>query len=416
MAIVELNKVVGKGYKDYWKTRKRYRIVKGGRGSKKSTTAALNFICNIMKYRGANLLVIRKYFKDHKDSTYAQLKWAINRLGVAGLFECKLSPLEIIYIPTGQKILFRGMDDPQSLTSITVEKGVLCWVWFEEFFQISSEEDFNKVDMSIRGEMPEGLFKQITGTFNPWNEKHWIKKRFFDNPDDNTFTLTTDYTCNEFLDDADLKLFEDMRTKNPRRYKVEGLGEWGISQGLVFDNWIEREFNIQDIIKKFPQVKSCFGLDFGYTVDPSGFIASLIDPQNKKLYCFDEFYERGLLNDAIANRIKYMGYAKEEIVADSSEPKSIDEIRNYGISRIKAARKGKDSINNGIQFLSQFEIIVHPKCTNLILELNNYAWEVKDGITLSTPIDAFNHLIDPLRYSVEKYITIREFKAAPSLY
>ena len=139
------------------------------------------------------------------------------------------------YTPTGQKILFRGLDDPLKVASITVEHGVLCWLWIVEAYEISSKEDFDTLNESIRGEMPEGLFRQITLTFNPWNERHWLKKRFFDNPPDpeDVFTLTTDYRCNEWLSADDLKLFETMKKENPRRYAVAGLGEWGIVDGFM---------------------------------------------------------------------------------------------------------------------------------------------------------------------------------------
>lgn len=130
MINISLKQVVGGGYRDFWNYKGRYRVVKGGRGSKKSATAALNFIVRMMEHPDANLLVVRKVFKDHKDSTYAQLKWAINRLGVGHLWDAKLSPLEIIYKPTGQKIMFRGLDNPMSVTSITVERGYLAWAWF----------------------------------------------------------------------------------------------------------------------------------------------------------------------------------------------------------------------------------------------------------------------------------------------
>lgn len=404
----KLSSLVGKGYKSFWHTKKRYRISLGGRGSKKSTTAALWFIANMMKdiYSGANLLVVRKVYKDHKDSTYAQLKWAINDLKVAHLWEVKLSPLELIYKPTGQKILFRGLDDPMSITSITVDKGFLCWVWFEEFFQVVNEDDFNMVDMSIRGNMPAPLFKQITGTLNPWNEKHWIKRRFFDNQDENTFTVRTSYHCNEFLGADDIRLFEIMKEKNPRRYKVEGLGEWGVAEGLVYDNWEERNFDKTEIIKNRKKIDSAFGLDFGYSADPSAFVCLLVDREEKEIFIFDEHYQKGMLNNQIADMINYKGYNKEEIIADCSEPKSIEEIRRSGIARIKPARKGPDSVMNGIQFIKQFKLIVHPLCTNTILELNNYAWEKsKTGLQINKPLDGYNHCMDAIRYGLEKFQT-----------
>lgn len=414
--VIHFKEIIGKGYKEFWETKKRYRVVIGGRGSKKSTTAAYWYIINMMKYHEANTLVVRKIYRDHKDSTFAQLKWVINRLGLNHLWHSRLNPLELHYIPTGQKILFRGLDDPLSITSITAEVGYLCWVWFEEFYQINNEDDFNKVDMSIRGEMPKPLFKQITGTLNPWNDRHWIKHRFFDEKSDDTFTLTTTYMHNEFLDEADVQLFEKMKIKNPRRYKIEGLGNWGTAEGLVFDNWEERDFDIE-AIKTDPALENVHGLDFGYTADPTAYTASALDLRNKILWIYDEHYQKGMLNNDIAIMLNYKGLSKTEIIADSAEPKSIEEIKRLGIRRIKPARKGKDSILNGIQFLQQFQIYVHPKCTNMILELNNYAWDNKNGRMINKPIDDYNHLIDGLRYSVERFtVGKKELKAVPSLY
>lgn len=395
---INIAKKIGKGYKSFWNCKKRYRVVKGSRGSKKSTTMAQWIICNMMKYPLANTLVIRKVFNTHKDSTWTQLKWAANNLGVTHLWNFSKSPLEATYIPTGQKILFRGLDDPMSITSITVEHGYLCWAWFEEAFQIMNEDDFNKVDMSIRGELPPGYFKQITLTFNPWSEKHWLKKRFFDNPDDNTLAITTTYKCNEWLGADDIALFEAMKKNNPRRYNIEGLGQWGVAEGLVFENFIEQDFDYMEISKQH-NVRSAFGLDFGYTNDPTAFIAALIDDHIKVIYIYDEHYQKAMTNQDIAKMIKYKGYAKEIIIADAAEPKSIQEIKVAGIPRIKAAAKGKDSILNGIQFIQNYKIIVHPKCENTLIELNNYVWDIKQGQTLNKPIDSFNHLMDALRYA-----------------
>ena len=397
---INLPQIIGKGYATYWNYKGRYKVVKGGRGSKKSTTTALWIIYNMMKYPLANTLIIRRVFNTHKDSTYTQLKWASNTLGVSHLWKFSKSPLEATYLPTGQKILFRGLDDPMSITSITVEHGHLCWCWFEEAFQIMNEDDFNKVDMSIRGELPPGYFKQIILSFNPWSEKHWLKKRFFDVVDDDILAITTNYTCNEFLGEDDKKLFEKMKLNNPRRYNIEGLGNWGIAEGLVYSNFEELEFNI-DEIKKRPNIKSAFGLDFGYTNDPTAFIASLIDLDNNEIFIFDEHYQKAMSNKDIANMIKYKGYSKEKIVGDSSEPKSIDDIKRQGIYRIKGAKKGKDSILNGIQFIQDFKIYVHPKCENTIVELSNYVWDTKEGNVINKPIDDYNHLMDALRYSLE---------------
>ncbi len=174
---ISLPDVVGKGYGTFWKFKGRYRVVKGSRASKKSKTTALWFIVNLMKYQQANLLVVRKTYRTLKDSCFTELKWAIHRLGVSDWWEIKESPLEMTYTPTGQKIYFRGLDDPLKVTSITVEVGCLCWAWIEEAYEIMKESDFDTLDESIRGEVPDGLFKQWTITFNPWNERHWLKSR-----------------------------------------------------------------------------------------------------------------------------------------------------------------------------------------------------------------------------------------------
>ena len=397
---INLPDIVGKGYATYWNYKGRYRVVKGGRGSKKSTTTALWIIYNMMKYPLANTLVIRRVFNTHKDSTYTQLKWASNVLKVSHLWKFSKSPLEATYIPTGQKILFRGLDDPMSITFITVEHGHLCWCWFEEAFQVMNEDDFNKVDMSIRGELPKGYFKQITLSFNPWSEKHWLKKRFFDIEDEDVLAITTNYACNEFLGEDDKKLFEKMKINNPRRYNIEGLGNWGIAEGLIYSNFEELDFDIEEI-KRRKNIKSAFGLDFGYTNDPTAFICLLVDLDNMEIFIFDEHYQKAMSNKMIADMIKYKGYAKERIIGDSSEPKSIDDIKKQGIYRIKGARKGKDSILNGIQYIQDFKIYVHPKCENTLIELSNYVWDTKDGNAINKPIDDYNHLMDALRYSLE---------------
>lgn len=404
--IVNLPDVVGKGYGTFWNWKGRYRAVKGSRASKKSKTTALWYITNMMDYPDANTLVVRKTYRTLKDSCFTELKWAIHRLGVDAYWDVKESPLEMTYKPTGQKIYFRGLDDPLKVTSITVDKGCLCWMWIEEAYEISSEDDFNMLDESIRGAVPDGsgLFKQITLTFNPWNEHHWMKKRFFDNPDDETLALTTNYKCNEWLDAADKKVFETMRKQNPRRYKVAGLGDWGIVDGLVYENWKEEAFTLEQIRKQHSDLQSAFGLDFGYTNDPSALFAGFISVVDRKIYVWDEMYSAGLSNERIFQNIRQMGYSKEKITADSAEPKSIDQLRGYGM-KVEGAEKGKDSVNNGIQFIQDYEVIIHPRCVNFLTEIGNYTWaKDKLGNKLNTPVDDFNHLMDAMRYALEKFI------------
>nr|DAW35735.1 MAG TPA: terminase large subunit [Caudoviricetes sp.] len=354
----------------------------------------------IMENPCINWLVVRKTERTLRDSCFAQLKWAMRQLKVERYFKCSVSPLEITYIPTGQKILFRGLDDPLKVTSITVEVGALCRLWIEEAYEIMSEDAFNRLDESIRGQLPAGMYHQVVLTFNPWSDRHWLKKRFFDEPSENVLAMTTNYLCNEFLSESDLVLFEEMK-KNPKRYQVAGLGNWGVVEGLVYENWKEQEFNV-DAIRGQTGIKSAFGLDFGYTVDPTALVCMLVDMANKKIYIFDELYETGLTNQQLASRVIDMGYAKEKIRADSAEPKSIEELYQEGLKGITGARKGKDSILNGIQRIQDYELIVHPRCVNVLRELSTYQW-AKDRFEKYTgkPEDENNHAMDAMRYGLE---------------
>jgi len=302
---INLPDIVGSGYGSFWRDKHRYRVLKGGRASKKSRTAGLWYIYNVMKYPLANALVVRNTFNTHKDSTFAVLKWAAERLKVHHLWQFKESPLEAVYKPTGQKILFRGFDDPLKLTSITVSVGFLCWVWLEEAYEIEDEEEFRTLDESIRGDVPEGYWKQLTLTYNPWVDTHWTKIRFFDNTDPEAFTLTTTYKCNEWLDDADRKLIEDLKVNNPDRYKVVGLGEYGVPGGVAFEEFSKdihvcRPFAIPAHWRRW---RSC---DNGYT-DPFAWYWFAVDEQGT-VFIYRE-YTREYKDD----KITYSEQAKKVV-------------------------------------------------------------------------------------------------------
>lgn len=421
--------MIGSGYDDFCNFRGRYRVVKGSRASKKSKTTALWYIYNLMKYPDANLLVVRNTYKSLENSCFAELRWAINRLGVSEMWEAKRKNLELTFKPTGQKIFFRGMDDPMKITSITAETGVLCWLWIEEAYEITRESDFDMINESIRGKVPDGLFKQITLIFNPWNESHWLKRRFFDvisdydedgNPiyseragpvseDGEILAKTVNYHCNEWLDEKDLRVFEEMRLRDPARYRVAGLGEWGVSFGLIYDNFEVRGFSPDELLK-LPDMQAVFGLDFGYTNDPSALFCGIADKKNRVLYVFDELYSKGLTNMQLFSEIQNAGYAKEKIIADSSSPKDIAELRELGIFRIRAAVKGPDSVNHGIQFAKNYKLVISPKCKNFINEIANYRWCVdKFGKALNVPEDSNNHLMDAMRYALEELNSRKSF-------
>lgn len=404
---ISLPEMVGKGYKDFWNFKGRYRAVKGSRRSKKSKTMALWTIFNLMKYPESNMLVVRKTYRTLKDSCFTELKWAIKRLSVEHLWSVKESPLEMTYMPTGQKVYFRGLDDPLKITSIAVDVGVLCWMWIEEAYEITKEADFDTLTESMLGDCPEHLWKQVTLTFNPWSDRTWLKTRFFDSADSDVLAITTNYKCNEWLSEADKKEFERMKQKNPRRYRVAGLGDWGVIDGLIYENWKEEAFNLEELPK---DARSAFGLDFGYTNDPTALFCGFFSASERKLFVWDELYKKGLSNKAIYSKVVKMGYSKEKITGDSSEPKSIDELKGLGL-RIKGAKKGKDSVNNGIQWIQDLEIIIHPRCVNFLFEISLYQWR-KDKFDrpMNEPEDDNNHLMDAMRYALEDAVVQRKIR------
>ncbi len=407
---VSISKLIGQGYNAAWHTKKFYKVIKGSRGSKKSVTTQLELIYKMMKNPWMNVLRMRRFGNTLRDSVYVGLKSATNRLGVAHLWKFTVSPMERTYLPTGQKILFRGFDDALKLTSIQLEKGHITHLWLEEAYELESKDKLDTVVEGMRGELDDpNAYRQVILTFNPWSEKSWLKSEFFDKEDDDIFTLTTTYKINEFLDKQTIKRYEKLYETNPRRAKIVCDGEWGIAEGLVFEeNW-----RVEVVDKSVVDEKGAheiFGLDYGYTNDPTALFVGVINLETRKLYVMDEMYEKKLSNEQIAENIKIKGYQNKRIVADSAEPKSNNRLRTLGIRSLIGARKGKDSVRNGIDFLQGFEIIIDPRCRNFIKEISNYAWdEDKYGNKVNVPIDDFNHLMDAMRYACEPYIQIDLF-------
>jgi phage terminase large subunit len=411
---IYLPDLIGKGYASFWNTKKRYRVVKGGRGSKKSTTAAMNFVHNIMKFPLSNLLVVRKTANTHKDSTFAELKKACKRYNVLDKWKFNLSPLEMTYLPTGQKILFRGFDEPLKLTSITVETGVLCWIWLEEVFEIVDESDFDTLDESIRGEMPPGLWKQLTLTFNPWINSHWTKTRFFDNVDKNAFTLTTTHKCNEWLDEADHQKIEDLAITNPDRYKVVGLGEYGIPGGTYFDEFRTAIHVIQPIV--IPDDWRRYRvLDYGLDMLACYWIAT--DTHNKA-YVYKELYQSGLIISDAAKAILTATLLNEKIYDTLAPPdlwnrrqetgKSAQELfADNGLWLTKADNNRVQGWYNLKEWLKPYEdeqniltsnLVIFKNCTNLLRCLPQIQCDPKDANDVANEPHELSHSCDALRY------------------
>lgn len=411
---INLPDIIGKGYASFWHNKSRYRVLKGGRGSKKSVTTAIWFIYNIIKYPKANAVVVRKTFNTHKDSTFAQLKWAAKRLGVYDKWRFTLNPLECIYVPTGQKILFRGFDDPLKLTSMTVDVGVLCWAWIEEAFEIDSADDFDTFDEAIRGEMPDGLWKQVTLTYNPWVNSHWTKDRYWDNEYPDTFRLTTTFKCNEFLDEQDRKKIEDLEFTNPDRYKVVGLGEYGIPGGQYFDEFrtdihVINPFIIPSDWRRY------ISIDYGLDMLAAYWIA--VDA-HQKAYIYKELYQSGLIISDAAKAIKDM--TNEDIYETIAPPdlwnkrqetgKSAAEIfADNGVIFIKASNDRVQGWYNLKEWLKPYtdeqgimtaSLLITKNCVNLIRTLPQLQYDERNPNDVSTEPHELTHAPDAIRYFV----------------
>lgn len=391
---LSLSEIVGGGYSDFWRSRHRYRLLKGGRASKKSKTTALNLIVRLMSIPGANLLCLRQVAATLRDSVLADLQWAVRRLGAEGCWEVLQGEPRMRCRLNGSEILFRGLDDPLKLASLSASGGSLCFIWLEEAFEVRSRGDFEKLELLLRGPAPAGGFKQMTLTFNPWLSSHWLFD-FFHREDPEVFTQTATYLQNEFLDAQDLALFERIRLEQPERYRVEGLGEWGTPGESVFANLLVERFDQS----RFDNWRE--GLDWGFSVDPLAWIACHYDRHRRTLYVCDEIYARGLLGRDAAREIGARTRGVP-IVADSSEPRSIAEMRTLGL-RVRGAKKGPGSIESGIKWLQGLSaIVLNPACRNAVREFSGLHYiQDRAGGTMPRIAPGEDHLVDAARYALE---------------
>lgn len=340
------------------------------------------------------ILVTRKVSTTIYDSIFADVIDCLSSFGILQYCVVNKSSYRIT-LPNGSQFIFKGLDDPEKIKSI---KG-LSDIFMEEASEFTYE-DYNQLTLRLRDKAHKN--KQIFLAFNPVSKANWVYKQFFLNKPKRTQLFQSNYKDNHFLDEETIENIEDMKNRDMAYYRIYGLGEFATLDKLVFPNYEARLLNKDS--EKLKELPSYFALDFGYINDPSAFIHVKLDKDNKKLYVVETFTKKGMLNDEIAQMIKDLGYSKEVVTADSAEKKSIEEIKREGIRRIKPAKKGPDSINQGIQHIKQYDLIVDERCTDLIEELENYTWQKdrKSNEYINKPIDAYNHLIDALRYSLEE--------------
>lgn len=373
---------------------KRYEIYYGGAGSGKSKFVSQKLVYKAMQSL-RKILVLRKVNRTTKNSTFQILQDTLSEWKL--LPYCKVNKTDFsIMLPNGSQFICIGLDDQEKLKSIVG----LTDAWLEEATEFT-QNDFNQVDLRIRERVDSS---QIILSFNPVSKANWCFLQFFkEDPTLDAFRagcniVHTNYLDNKFLPEEYIKSLLLLETTNPVFYKIYALGEFGSLDKLVYNNWQSIEFDYTQI-----KGKRCLGLDFGYTNDPTALTCSIADDENKRLYVYQTWGGTGYLNDQIAKKLIELGYGRSTIIADSAEAKSIDEIKLAGVRRILPATKGPGSILQGIQRVQQYEIIVHPSCTELIEELQNYSW-TKDKATneyINKPVDKFNHYLDALRYSLQ---------------
>lgn len=374
---------------------KRINVFYGGAGSGKSYFVTQKLIFKFLKDPGRKGLVIRKVQNTLRDSIFAEFIKMLSAWQLLDKCRVNKSHLEI-ELPNGSTFLFKGMDDPEKIKSISDISDIVI----EEATELN-EADFSQLRKRLRSSKP---FNQIHLMFNPVSKSNWVYKTWFAEDSvvpENTMILHTTYKDNNFLKQAYIDDLESDKLTNYELYEIYALGKFASLDKLVYTNVSIEDFDYREILKSDKDIEAYFGLDFGYTADPTAFVATLLDKKNKKIYIFDEFYERGLLNNEIANEIIKRGYRKEKILADSAEPKSIAELKRLGLDRVVGAKKGQGSILNGIQYIQQHEVIVHSSCVNAIEEFKNYSWmKDKKGVYINKPTDDYNHLLDALRYAL----------------
>lgn len=412
MRMTRLSQCIGKGFyelhRDIREGRHTHYWLKGGRGSGKSSFLSLELLLGLLEDEEANGVILRKLAVNLRDSVYAQMLWAIETLGVEEEWEQRVSSMELICKRTGQKILFRGCDDPRKLKSIKFQQGYAKFIWYEEVDEFGGMAELRSLNQSLlRG----GEAFRIFYSYNPPKyARSWVNQEMREERADRLIHHSTyrempeEWLGSQFLMEADY-----IRKRHPLTYRHEYLGEVIGGGGEVFRNLTLREISEEEIAG-FDRISR--GLDWGYAVDPLHYTVNHYDKTRRRLYIFYELRAVGMSNRRLAEEIKKENPTGYPVICDSAEPKSIAEVRDYGI-RAMGARKGPDSVAYGIKWMQDLEeIIIDPKrCPETAREFSEYVYESdRNGGWKAGFPDRENHAIDAVRYSREdemRHIRIR---------
>ena len=363
----------------------------------------MDFILKLsdMKYKGANLLVVRQTETSHKDSTFAELLSAINRMGLSRFWSYTLTPLTLTCKTTGNMIIFRGFSDQRArerVKSITFPQGKLCWIWCEEATELQ-ESDCDILDDRLRGQLDNpNLYYQMTFSFNPVSASHWIKRKYWDYESDDIFKCHSTYLDNRFLDKSYHKRMMMRKEQDPEGYQVYGLGEWGELGGLILTNYV-----VEDLSTDFNRYDNVlYSQDFGYNhancILEVGF-------KDDEIYILRELYVHEKDTDEIIQMANEMSIDKrKKMWCDSAEPDRIKMWQKAGY-KAEGVKKEQGSVNAQIDYLKQHKIHINGCCLNTIKEIQQWKWQ-KDkttGLYIDTPVDFMDDAMAALRYSVENY-------------
>ena len=403
---IKISELLPKAFHPVWKASfdptKLNVVCKGGRGSGKSSDIAHIIVQMLMRYP-VNAVGIRKIDNTIELSIFEQIKWAISEQKVSHLFKVNKSPMRITYLPRGNYMVFRGAKEPERIKSLKSAEYPFAISWLEELAEFLTEDEVTTITNSLlRGELPDGLFYKFFSSYNPPKRKQsWVNKKYESAfIADNTFVHHSTYLDNPFISKQFIEEAVATKARNERKYRHEYMGE-AIGSGVVpFDNLEFRTITDEEV-KVFDNYR--FAVDFGYAADPLAFVVWHYDKKKNIVYAIDEIYEVKLSNREFAKKVIAKGYQDERILADSAEPKSIDELRReHGLKRVKGAKKGKDSVEYGEQWLDDLDaIVIDPKRTpKIAYEFENIDYQTdKDGNVKPRLQDLDNHAIDATRYA-----------------
>lgn len=367
----------------------RWQVFMGSAGSAKSYFITQKLIIRACREK-IKILVCRRTGATIRNTCFSLFKDILAKWQLTPYVKIRETDFNIRF-PNGSEIIFMGLDEETKLLSLN---NIGC-IFIEEVFEVP-KPIVEQLNLRLRGNTPN---QQIIMAFNPISKNHWLYDFCEVNPPKSFQFIHSTYKDNPFLNAEYIAELEELYIRNPQKARIFCDGEWGVdAEGLVFQNWKVEHFNHEEL-----QGQLMVGLDFGFIHDISAIVASLIDEKSGKIYIFDAFGATGKTNKDLAQIITDMGLSKSVIIADCAEQKSITEIKQLGINKIKPCTKGKDSIIHGIQKLQNYQIIIHPKCKGVIEEFENYTYE-KDKLTgkyINKPIDDYNHYIDALRYSLQ---------------